>query len=194
MDRKAKISRKTSETNISMELNLDGTGVSTIELEAGFWRHMMTLLFFFSRIDACVVAKGDLDVDDHHTVEDLGISFGAAVKQALGDRSNITRFGTSLMPMDETLVQIALDISGRPYLGFHVPVVRGWEQSVLIENTQEFLRAFVNHAGITLHVKLFVGENTHHICEAIFKGLGLALRKAVKPDLLGVPSTKGSFD
>ena len=192
--RKTKIVRKTRETQITLELDLNGTGKTIIECPLGFWSHMLNLLSFFSGFDLTVKAAGDVEIDDHHLVEDLGICLGEALKKALGDRAGIRRFGSALVPMDETLVQTVVDISGRPFLGFNIPIIRNRKEYSLIENLQEFCRGFSNHAGVNLHFVLFSGENTHHICEAVFKSLGLALKDAVKRERRGVSSTKGKFD
>ena len=192
--RSATVARETKETGIRLSLVLDGSGKAKTESPLGFWNHMLTLFAFFGKFDLSVKAAGDIEVDEHHLVEDLGICLGEAFKQALGGKTGIRRFGAALAPMDETLVQTALDISGRPYLMFNIPLIREKENSALLENAREFLKGFVNHAGITLHVTLFSGENLHHISEAIFKGLGLALRDAVEVRDRGVSSTKGKFD
>jgi imidazoleglycerol-phosphate dehydratase len=187
----ASITRNTKETKIRISMAIDGSGKAQIESPLGFWNHMLTLLAFFGRFDLSVKASGDIDVDEHHLVEDLGICFGSALARSLGDKRGIRRFGWALVPMDETLVQVAIDISGRPYLSFNIPMIREKENVSLIENAQEFMRGFANHAGITLHFTLFYGENCHHICEAMFKGLGLALRDAVEVRDKSVSSTKG---
>ncbi len=194
MNRKAKIKRKTKETDISLEINLDGKGKSDISTGIGFFDHMLTLLSRFSGIDMNIKVKGDIEVDTHHTVEDTGICLGEALKKALGDKKGIRRFGFASAPMDETLVNTSLDISGRPLLVFNVPSVKGREGSFEIEDTKEFLKAFTTHSGITIHINLLYGDNLHHINEAVFKSLGLALKDAVKIEGKDIPSTKGCLD
>ena len=191
--RTAKIERKTKETQIQLEINLDGTGRSSVKTGLGFFDHMLTLFSAHSKVDLKLTVHGDLDVDGHHTVEDVGIALGKAFADALGDKKGICRYGTFYLPMDESLAFVTLDISGRPFLvydgGEMSPMVGGFDT----ELTEEFLRAFAMHAGITLHVKVLYGTNTHHKIEAIFKALGHALRIAVSqdPKVKGVPSTKG---
>lgn len=194
MERKAKIERKTSETDISVEVNIDGKGCGSIVTGVGFLDHMLDLLTRFSSIDLKIRAKGDIQVDTHHLVEDTGICLGQAVKKALGDKKGIRRFGFASAPMDETLVNTSLDISGRPLLVFNVPFVRGREGSFETEDAKEFLRGFATHSGITLHINLACGENLHHINEAVFKSLALALKEAFKVEGEQLPSTKGSID
>ena len=199
MKREADISRKTKETDITLSLCLDGKGNAQVETGVGFLDHMLDLLAKFSGFDLRIQAKGDLQVDTHHLVEDTGICLGKAFKKAVGDKSGITRFGFASAPMDEVLVQVSLDISGRPYLKFGVPVIKGREGSFETEDAEEFLKGFVIHSGITLHVNLSYGDkglspNLHHVNEAVFKGLGLALKQAVKIEGVGIPSTKGSID
>lgn len=191
--RVAKISRKTGETEISLSLDLDGTGASKIQTGVGFFDHMLTLLAKHALMDLEVTAKGDLHVDGHHTVEDVGIVLGQAIGQAAGDKKGIARYGHFTLPMDEVLVVVALDLSGRPYLGqdlkFQSPLI-GEFASELVE---EFLRAVSSQAKMNLHVKTLANGNSHHLAEAVFKGLGRALRMAVSRDAreTGTPSTKG---
>lgn len=194
MERKAKIERKTKETDITIEVDLDGKGTGSIVTGIGFLDHMLNLLIRFSSIDLKVKAKGDLQVDTHHLIEDTGICLGQAVKKALGDKNGIKRFGFASVPMDETLVSTSVDISGRPLLVFNIPLVRGREGCFEIEDAKEFLSGFATHCGITLHINLSYGENLHHINEATFKSLALALKDAMKIEGDGVPSTKGSID
>ena len=191
--REAKIQRTTNETDINISVNLDGEGVSNINTGIGFFDHMLTLFASHSRLDLDVECDGDLEVDGHHSIEDIGIALGTAVKNALGDKRGINRYGTFYLPMDESLAFVSLDISGRPYL-----VYDGGEMSPMIgdydtELTEEFLRAFAFNAGITLHVKILYGTNSHHKVEAIFKALGHALRIATEHDsrMNEIPSTKG---
>lgn len=194
MRRKAKIRRETKETDISIELNLDGKGKSDISTGIGFFDHMLTLLSRFSGIDIRIKAKGDISVDTHHTVEDTGICLGEAIKKAMGEKKGIRRFGFASVPMDEVLVNTSLDISGRPLLVFNVPSIKGREGSFEIEDTKEFLKGFTIHTGITIHINLIYGDNLHHINEAVFKSLGLALKDAVKIEGRDIPSTKGCLD
>ncbi len=191
--RKAEVKRKTKETRIELSLNLDGTGDGDISTNVGFLDHMLDLLARHALFDIRVKAEGDTHVDDHHTVEDVGICLGRAFKDALGDKKGLARFGDAAVPMDEALAGVAVDIGGRPELVFNVkfPTEKvGRYDSAL---TEEFLRAFVANAGINLHVNVPYGRNTHHISEAIFKGLARALDQASRVDLrrTGVPSTKG---
>jgi len=180
--RKATLSRNTKETQITLSLNVDGEGTSRIDTGVGFMNHMLDLFAFHGGFDLDLTCKGDLDVDSHHSVEDIGIALGLAFKDALGERRGITRYGHFTMPMDEALVSVDLDISNRPYLVFNVEldnVLLGNFQSEMVE---EFLRAFAFNAGITLHVNEHYGKNTHHIIEAIFKALARALKEAVMID------------
>jgi len=194
MKRKAKVERKTKETEISLAINIDGSGKGEIETGVGFLDHMLTLFSRFSGMDIRIKAKGDLEVDTHHTIEDTGICLGEALKKALGEKKGIRRFGFASTPMDETLVNTSLDISGRPLLVFNVPSVKGREGSFEIEDTKEFLKAFTTHSGITIHINLVYGDNLHHVNEAIFKSLALALKDALKIEGSDVPSTKGCLD
>lgn len=192
--RKSSVLRKTSETFVKLDLVIDGSGKAKIDTPAGFWNHMLTLFSFFGGFDLVINANGDIYVDDHHLVEDIGICLGDAFKKALSERKGIRRFGFAAVPMDETLVHVVVDISGRPYLGFSIPIIKNKSGASDIENLQEFVRGFSNHASINLHIKLFSGENTHHICEAVFKGLGLALKEAVRIESKRISSTKGKID
>lgn len=193
--RTGKVIRETKETSIDLTISLDGRGVSDIDTGIGFFDHMLNLFAAHGRMDLVVGCNGDIKVDGHHSVEDIGIALGEAVKQALGDKKGINRYGTFFLPMDETLVMVSLDISGRPFLvydagGPMAPMIGGYDT----ELTEEFLRAFAFNAGITLHVKVMYGTNSHHKVEAIFKALGHALRTAVKIDPEAadeIPSTKG---
>jgi imidazoleglycerol-phosphate dehydratase len=193
MNRVAAVNRETAETKIALQLNLDGTGKSVIDSGIGFFDHMLNLMTVHGQLDLDLRCDGDLEVDGHHSVEDIGIALGDAFKEAIGDKKGICRYGTFYLPMDESLAFVTLDISGRPFLvydgGEMAPMVGGFDT----ELTEEFLRAFAMHAGITLHVKILYGTNTHHKIEAIFKALGHALRIAVSqdPKVKGVPSTKG---
>lgn len=194
MKRKSIVKRKTKETDIEIEINLDGNGNYEIETPIGFLNHMLELFCKFSNFDLKIKGKGDIEVDTHHIVEDIGICLGSAIKEALGNKKGIKRFGFSSIPMDEVLVNVSLDISGRPYLVFNVPNIKGREGSFEIEDAREFLKGFVNHLGLTLHINLVYGENLHHVLEGMFKGLGLALKEGVKIEGKKLPSTKGKID
>ena len=194
--RTAKINRKTAETDIKLELNLDGNGKSFIDTGCGFLDHMLTLFVSHGRFDLTVECKGDVQVDDHHTVEDIGICLGLAFSEALGEKRGITRYGNFILPMDEALILCALDISGRSYLGYelNIPTEKiGTFDSELVE---EFLLGFVRNCPMSLHVRKLAGTNSHHIAEGCFKGIARALRIAVSMDercLNEIPSTKGVF-
>ena len=190
MARTASITRNTKETQVSIAVDLDG-GAVNVSTGIGFFDHMLTAFGFYAKIGLNVAVHGDLEVDGHHTVEDTGIVLGQALREALGDRTGIHRFGTSYVPMDEALTFTALDFSNRPYLVFdaQMPQERiGSYDSCL---TVEFMRALAVNAGITLHQKCFYGANAHHITEGLFKSLGMAIRDAVRIDGDGVTSTKG---
>lgn len=193
--RTATLERKTAETAIKLVLNLDGKGKGVIDSGIGFFDHMLNLMTAHGLFDLTLVCDGDLEVDGHHSVEDIGIALGQAFKQAIGDKCGIRRYGTFYLPMDEALAFVSLDISGRPFLvydgGEMAPMIGGYDS----ELTEEFLRAFAFNAGITLHVKVLYGTNSHHKVEAIFKGLGHALREALSKDprVDGIPSTKGTL-
>ena len=199
MTRIAKVSRKTSESAVELELNLDGSGVSEIETTVPFFNHLLTAFSKHSLIDLKVKAKGDTDIDIHHTVEDVAIVLGQALKEALGDKAGISRYGDALVPLDEALAQAVVDISGRPYLvhdgepaGFEYHLIGGHFTGSMVRHVFE---AIAHNAGITLHVSLLGGRDAHHIAEAQFKAFARALRAAVEPDprVQGVPSTKGSL-
>ena len=194
--RKASVKRTTKETEIEVTLDLDGTGSATIATGIGFLDHMLDLLARHSRIDLTVRAKGDLHIDQHHTTEDVGITLGQAVKQALGDMAGITRYADVHVPMDEALTRVALDISGRPFLVFEVMFSHGKMGAFDTELVREWFQAFAVNAGVTLHVETLYGTNDHHISESCFKGLARALRAAVAVDPRAkgeVPSTKGTL-
>ena len=194
--RTARIERKTKETGIVAEVNLDGTGAFSISTGVGFFDHMLEQLSRHSHIDIALDAKGDLHIDQHHTVEDCGIALGQAVAEALGDKRGITRYAHAYLPMDETLTRTALDISGRPYLIWRVAFPAQKTGAMDTELFREFFQAFAQNAGITLHVELLYGENSHHIAESCFKGLARALRDAITIDgkVKGeIPSTKGQL-
>ena len=194
--RRAEISRKTTETGISVAVVLDGSGAGEIATGIGFFDHMLDQLARHSLIDMRVQAEGDLHIDDHHTVEDTGIALGQALAQALGDKAGIRRYGACHLPMDDAQVRCALDLSGRPFLVWNVAFPGAKIGSFDTELVREFFQAFATHGGITLHVDLLHGVNSHHIAEAAFKALAQALRMAVEPDPRragGVPSTKGTL-
>jgi imidazoleglycerol-phosphate dehydratase len=197
MTRTASIARATSETDIRLTLALDGTGQVEVATGVGFFDHMLTALARHSLMDLTVAARGDLHIDDHHTVEDVGIVLGQALRQALGDKRGIRRFGQCLLPMDEALAEAAIDISGRPFLAWSVPFQRPKIGTFDTELVEEFFRAFAFNSGITLHVTLKAGSNAHHVAEACFKAVARALRMAVEADprMTGeIPSTKGSLE
>jgi len=191
--RKAEITRKTLETNIKLSLNLDGTGKSSIHTSIGFMDHMLTLWSRHGLFDVKITARGDLDVDYHHTVEDIGLTLGMALDKTLGNRKGINRYGYSIVPMDEALALVSLDISGRPYLHYCVKTARKKIKDFPVELIEEFFRALTTRTGLTLHIKLLDGKDPHHIHEAIFKGFSKALQTAVtiNPRNRGIPSTKG---
>lgn len=194
MNRKALIKRKTKETDISLDLNLDGSGKYSINTSIPFLDHMLSLMCRHGLFDVKLKAKGDIDIDDHHTVEDIGIVLGKAVKQALGDMKGISRYGQASVPMDEALVSVSLDISGRPYLVYRVEFPKkGKIKDFDPDLIEDFFQAFVSNSNITLHVNVLYGRNIHHMIEGIFKGLGRALKGAVSIDkrIKGVPTTKG---
>ena len=188
-----KVNRKTNETNIKVDLKLDGKNKVEINTGIGFFDHMLNLFAAHGQFGLKVVCKGDLEVDGHHSVEDIGIALGTALKEALGDKKGIERYGTFFLPMDETLALVSLDISGRPFLVCEIDELAPTIGDFDTELVEEFLRAFAFNAGITLHVKILYGKNSHHKVEAIFKALGHALKEAVKVDKKNkdVPSTKG---
>jgi len=191
--RSASLDRKTSETEITLRISLDGEGRSSIRTGIPFFDHMLTLFSRHGLVDLDVEAKGDIEVDYHHTVEDVGLALGAAFTKAIGDKSGIRRYGSAYVPMDEALARVVVDCSGRPYLAYEVP--RGVEAIGLFpfQLVEEFLRAFSVQAGLTLHVSILAGRDAHHMAEAIFKALGRALDVAVSRDdrVKGIPSTKG---
>ena len=192
--RNAEIARKTAETDIRLSLCLDGTGRADVDTGVGFLDHMLTLFAGHSRFDLVVRCMGDTQVDDHHSTEDIAIALGQAFAQALGDKKGITRYGSMLLPMDEALVMVAVDLSGRSMLRFHMDLPAQKVGSFDTELVAEFFTAFARAAGLTLHIRQLDGGNTHHIIEAAFKGFGRALKQAVSidPTLGGaVPSTKG---
>lgn len=191
--RTAKVTRTTKETDISLSLSLDGTGKAQISTGVGFFDHMLELLTVHSRMDVTLTCKGDLQVDAHHTVEDVGIALGDCVKTALGDKRGIARFADRLVPMDEVAAQVAIDFSGRPCLIFE-DTLMGKVGNFDMELVEEFLRAFTTHAGCNLYVHILRMGNRHHMAEAIFKALALCVRDAVKVVSDSVPSSKGMLE
>jgi imidazoleglycerol-phosphate dehydratase len=195
--RRAELVRATSETDIRLSVDLDGTGRGEIATGIGFLDHMLTALARHGMLDLVVAAKGDLHIDDHHTTEDVGIVLGQAIRQALGDKRGIRRYGHAVVPMDEALAEAALDISGRPFLAWQVAFARPKIGTFDTELVEEFFRALAFNAGVTLHVTLKAGTNAHHVAEACFKAVARALRAAVEPDPRAagaIPSTKGSLE
>jgi len=195
--RAARVSRATKETSIEVEVDLDGTGASEIATGLPFFDHMLSQLARHGGIDLTVRAVGDLDVDAHHTVEDVGIALGEVVGEALGDKAGVTRFASISLPLDEALVDVALDLSGRPFLAYTIefaPDTPGLGTPPFDPQlAEEFWRAFVTAAAITLHVRLVTGRNTHHIVEASFKAVARCLREAIRVQGGGIPSTKGTL-
>jgi imidazoleglycerol-phosphate dehydratase len=193
--RKGQIIRETLETKVQIEINLDGSGQASINTGVGFLDHMLNLLAKHAFLDLRVEAKGDLEVDSHHTVEDCGLALGQALRQALGDKKGIHRYGSCLLPMDEALAQIALDFSGRPFLVWKADIPKVMLGNMEAEMGEEFFRAVAMESGMTLHVRLLEGKNTHHMLEAIFKGFARALSEAVAndPRVKGVMSSKGAL-
>ncbi|MEX0284614.1 MAG: imidazoleglycerol-phosphate dehydratase HisB [Paracoccaceae bacterium] len=192
--RTARVERATSETQIAVEVNLDGTGQFSSETGIGFFDHMLEQLARHSLMDLTVVAKGDLHIDDHHTVEDTGIALGQAMTQALGDKKGIVRYGSCLLPMDDAQVRAALDLSGRPFLVWNVDMPSAKIGTFDTELVREFFQALSTHGGITLHVDRLHGFNSHHIAEAAFKAVARSLRVALETDPRkadAIPSTKG---
>ena len=190
--RTAEINRKTAETDIMLTLNLDGTGKSTVKTGVGFLDHMLTLFAAHGKFDLTVSCQGDTDVDDHHSAEDIGICLGMAFQQALGDKRGITRYGSFLLPMDEALIQTAVDISGRSHLGYGLEIPTEKIGSFDTELVEEFWLAFVRCCPMSLHIRQLAGKNSHHIVEGCFKSVARSLRIAVKSDGTDeIPSTKG---
>jgi imidazoleglycerol-phosphate dehydratase len=194
--RNVDVTRNTSETQIQVVLDLDGTGKAQLNSGVPFLDHMLDQIARHGMIDLAVTAKGDTHIDDHHTVEDVGITLGQAIAKAVGDKKGITRYGHSYVPLDETLSRVVIDFSGRPGLEFHVPFTRARVGDFDVDLTIEFFRGFVNHAGVTLHIDNIRGINAHHQIETVFKAFGRALRMALELDPRAsgvVPSTKGSL-
>jgi imidazoleglycerol-phosphate dehydratase len=194
--RTAKVERTTSETKIAVEVNLDGTGRAELATGVPFLDHMLDQLARHSLLDLTISARGDLHIDAHHTVEDIGITLGQAVAKALGDKKGLTRYGHAYVPLDEALSRVVIDLSGRPGLEFHVPFTRAMIGAFDVDLTHEFFQGFVNHALATVHIDNLRGQNAHHQAETVFKAFARALRMAVTPDARAagvVPSTKGSL-
>ena len=193
MPRTAHVERKTAETRIIVDLNLDGTGKADIETGVGFFDHMLSGFARHGLFDLTVRVKGDLQVDDHHTVEDTGIVLGSAIREALGDKTGIHRYGNCFIPMDETLAQVCLDFSGRPFLVFDAEIPKVKAGNFDAEMTEEFFRAVAMRCGLTLHIRVIYGSNVHHIIEAIFKAFARAMAEAAAydPRVKGVMSSKG---
>ena len=192
--RTSEYKRTTAETDIALKLNLDGTGKSEIDTGCGFLNHMLTLFARHGRFDLSVTCRGDIDVDDHHTVEDIGIVLGGAFAEALGEKRGIVRYGSLMLPMDETLIAAAVDLSGRAYLGYALEIPTEKVGAFDCEMVEEFWLAFVRAAACTLHIRQMAGSNSHHIIEGTFKAVARALRQAVSvdPDFADeIPSTKG---
>ena len=195
-ERKGEYKRKTLETEIEVKMNLDGKGISNLQTEIYFLNHMLTLFTRHGFFDLEIKAKGDLEVDYHHTVEDIGICLGEAIKNALQDKKGIKRYGFTILPMDESLVQVALDLSGRGQLVYKVQFQQERVGSFEVGLVEEFFRALSYHSGMTLHINLLYGKNSHHIIEAIFKAFSRSLDEATREDnrLDNIPSTKGIID
>ena len=194
--RHARVERKTKETEVAVQLNIDGTGASKVTTPIPFFSHMLEAWSKHGLMDVTLEAHGDVEVDIHHTVEDVGIVLGQALRQAVGDKAGIVRFGTAFVPMDEALISASVDVSGRPFLVFNVPVARTRVSNFDLDMLQEFFRALAFNAEITLHVTMHYGHNLHHITEAVFKAVGRALAEATRlnPRIAGIlPSTKGAL-
>jgi len=191
--RKAEVKRKTKETEISIKIDLEGSGKHSIHTGIPFFDHMLSLLAYHSSMDLSLKARGDIDVDAHHTVEDVGICMGDGIRKALGEVRGIQRYGMALIPMDEALGSVALDLSMRPWLVFHMKLKRSRIGTFDLELVEEFFKALCNHGRMTLHINLLYGRNSHHMVEAVFKGFGRALRQAISLDSrsASAPSTKG---
>jgi len=191
--RKAEGKRKTKETEISLRIDLEGSGKHSIHTGIPFFDHMLSLLAYHSSMDLSLKARGDIGVDAHHTVEDVGICLGDGIRKALGEARGIQRYGMALIPMDEALASVALDLSMRPWLVFHMKLKRSRIGTFDLELVEEFFKALCNHGRMTLHINLLYGRNSHHMVEAVFKGFGRALRQAISLDSrsASVPSTKG---
>ena len=195
MARQATIERKTNETDIVVRLKIDGAGESNIDTGVGFFDHMLTLFAKHGLFDLEVKASGDLEVDGHHTVEDVGICLGQAFKEAIGTKEGITRYGFFILPMDEALATVSVDISGRPHLSYNIDMTASKVGGFDTDLTHEFFQSFITNAGVTMHVRLQAGTNPHHVIEAVFKAFARAMDEAtsLNPRMTGVPSTKGTL-
>jgi imidazoleglycerol-phosphate dehydratase len=195
MERISQVKRKTTETDVTLKINLDGSGKYSIKTPVPFLTHMLELFSKHGLFDLEIIASGDVEIDFHHTVEDIGICLGEAFNKALGKKEKIKRYGEAKVPMDEALAQITLDISGRPHLTCNIPQIEDKVGQFDTELVEEFFRAFVNNSGITLHINLISGKNSHHIIEAVFKAFARALDTAtlLDPRVSGIPSTKGAL-
>ena len=193
--RSAEVQRNTLETQIRVILDLDGSGTSRLATGVGFFDHMLDQIARHGMIDLDIEAKGDLHIDAHHTVEDVGIALGQALAKAMGDKKGLRRYGHAYVPLDEALARVVVDLSGRPGLVFEVPFVRGTIGEFDVDLVREFFQGLVNHAAMTVHVDVLCGANAHHQAETVFKAFGRALRMAVEPDprASGIPSTKGTL-
>ena len=194
--RQVEVTRNTSETQVTITLNLDGSGLAKLNSGVPFLDHMLDQIARHGMFDLTIEAKGDTHIDDHHTVEDIGITLGQALAKAVGDKAGLNRYGHSYVPLDETLSRVVIDLSGRPELEFHVPFTRARIGTFDVDLSIEFFRGFANHAGVTLHIDNLRGVNAHHQMETVFKAFGRALRMAVAIDPRAqgiVPSTKGSL-
>ena len=194
--RRATVERNTKETQIRVELDLDGSGRGTFASGVGFFDHMLDQIARHGMLDLVVEAKGDLHIDGHHTVEDIGITLGQAFAKASGDKSGVRRYGHAYVPLDEALSRVVIDLSGRPGLDFHVPFTRAMIGTFDVDLAHEFFQGFANHALVTLHIDNLKGQNAHHQCETVFKAFARALRMALTPDPRSagvIPSTKGSL-
>lgn len=194
--RRQNISRETAETKINLNFCIDGSGKTNIQTGVGFFDHMLTLMTKHGLFDLDVTCDGDIEVDQHHTVEDIGIVLGQAFHQSIGTKEGIERYATISIPMDEALSTVSIDISGRPFFVYHVDGLKDKVGAFDTELVEEFFQAFVSHARVTLHINLEYGKNTHHIIESIFKAFGRALARAstINPNIKGVPSTKGVIE
>ncbi|GMQ99898.1 MAG: imidazoleglycerol-phosphate dehydratase HisB [Zetaproteobacteria bacterium] len=195
VNRNASITRTTRETDIELKLNLDGSGISSINTSIPFLDHMLEQVSRHGLVDLTIEARGDREIDDHHTVEDIGICFGEALHDALGDKMGIRRYGHAYVPLDEALSRVVLDLSGRPGMEYHIPFPKERVGDFDVDLFREFFQAIVNHGKITLHIDAIRGGNNHHMIETVFKAFGRALRMAVEKDerVSGIPSTKGAL-
>lgn len=195
MERISQVKRKTTETDITLKINIDGSGKYSIKTPVPFLTHMLELFSKHGLFDLEIIASGDVEIDFHHTVEDIGICLGEAFNKALGKKEKIKRYGEAKVPMDEALAQITLDISGRPHLTCNIPQIEDKVGQFDTELVEEFFQAFVNNSGMTLHINLISGKNSHHIIEAVFKAFARALDAAtlLDPRVSGIPSTKGAL-